>query len=284
MNKKKISKEEFIKFFKPYSQNVDIADNSAFWKLSDAIIRKIILKNIPAKSIKENDIIMDAGGGTGRWVCKLSQDYKCRFILYDLSDDMLEKAKKNISRSDIQQRVTVTKGDLTNINQIETGSVDCIISIYSPISFIYDKEKATKEMYRVLKKGGVIIIMGHGYYNALYSKMNNYFASIEEIGNIEKDYTVKWANHVPFLNVFSKESMEKLLSNAGFKIEKTYGIPVFIQPGLEDFDPKNKQRSQISKALENKKYFKNAFKIEMAHNSKPTVVNRGMNIFTAARK
>ena len=76
----------------------------------------------------------------------------------------------------------------------------------------------------------------------------------------------------------------KRKSNAGFKIEATYGIPVFIQPGPEDFDPENKQRSQISKALENKKYFQNALETEMAHNSKSTVANRGVNIFTVAKK
>lgn len=279
-----MSKGEFVNFFKPYSQNVDIADNSAFWKLSDRIVREIILKTIPVESIGENSIMMDAGGGAGRWICKLSQDYKCRFLLYDLSDDMLKKAKKNISQSGIQQRVTVMKGDLTDINKVKTESVDNIISIYSPVSFIYNKERATKEMHRILKKGGRLIIMGHGYYNALYSKMNNYFASVKEIRNIEKKYMVKWAEHVPFLNVFSKESMEELLSSAGFKIETTYGIPVLIQPGPEDFDPKNKQRSKISKALENEEYFQNALEIEMMHNSKSTVANRGMNIFTVAKK
>lgn len=279
-----MSLEEFNKFFKPYSQKVDSADNSFFWKLSDRIIQEIILRSMPPERMGEHGVLMDAGGGTGRWICNLSRLYRCKFLLYDLSEDMLRKADENISQAGIKERVKIIKGDLAEMKYIETESVDHIVSIYSPISFIYNKEAALKEMFRVIKRGGKIIIMGHGYYNALYSKMNNYFASPTEIKDIEINYSVKWAEHVPPLNVFSKESMEDLLLKAGFEIEKTYGVPVFIQPGPEDFDPDNKERSKISKALEKEDFFQTVFNIEMANNYKPTVANRGMNIFSVAKK
>jgi len=278
-----MNKKEFNDFFKPYSKNVDNANKHGFWKLSDALIKQIIKDNIPL-NIKENSVILDAGGGTGRWVCDLSKIYKSKFIVYDLSKDMLEEAKKNVKDFCIEDRVMLVEGDLKNMKKIKSGSVDYIISIYSPISFIYKKDKAFNEMFRVLKKGGKIIIMGHGFYNAMYSKINNYCAGAKELEFLDKERMVKWGDYVPPLNVFSREIVKNDLKQAGFSLKKTYGVPVFAQPGPEDFDPKNIKKSRISIALNNEDFFNKVFELEMKYNSKPTVANRGMNIFAVAWK
>ena len=274
----------FNDFFKLYAHNVDKADNvSAFWRFSDALIMKIIKESI-GKLCTEKSIVFDAGGGTGRWAVKMSREIYGKFIVYDRSSDMLEKAKDNIEKANLSDRISLVHGDMTHMNNVASESIDHIVSIYSPISFIYENNKAVAELYRILKKGGKIFLMGHSYYNALASKVNNYRSSFNEISRLSKHYRVKWAAHVPELVTFSKESMEALLRTAGFQIEKTYGIPIFIQPGPEDFDPENTTVSKISQYLENPDIFKEIFDLEMENNSKDTVANRGMNIFTLAKK
>lgn len=278
-----MNKEEFNNFFKPYSKNVDNADRHGFWKLSDALITQIIRDNISTE-IDENTVILDAGGGTGRWVCDLSKIYKSKFIIYDLSEDMLEKAKENIKNAHIEKRTQLVNGDLKNMEKIKSDSVDYITSIYSPISFIYEKEKAFSEMFRILKKGGKIIIMGHGFYNAIASKINNYCADMNELEKLDSEHIVKWGEHVPLLNVFSKEVVENDLKQAGFIPEKIYGVPVFAQPGPEDFDPENAKKSRISSALEKEDFFRKVFELEMKYNSQSTIANRAMNMFAVAIK
>lgn len=278
-----MDKKAFNDFFGPYSKNVDSADSLHFWKLSDALVMEIIKRNIPT-DLEEDKTILDAGGGTGRWVVKLSKEYKSKFVIYDLSEDMLAQAEKNITENGVGNRVNLVHGDLCSIEQIASNSIDHIVSIYSPISFVYENDKAAKELYRILKPGGRIIIMGHGYYNALASKINNYAAPAYELQNLNDDQRVVWAPHVPELVTYSKESMERLLESAGFSILSTYGVPVFVQPGPEDFDSENKQHSRISNALSEQAFFDKVFEIEMQHNSKPAVANRGMNIFTVAEK
>jgi hypothetical protein len=61
-------------------------------------------------------------------------------------------------------------------------------------------------------------------------------------------------------------------------------VPVFVQPGPEDFNQNNEGISRISKYLENQNNFDKIFKIEMLFNSLDTVANRGMNIFSLASK
>lgn len=279
-----MDQKTFDDFFQLYAKNVDKADNvSAFWRLSDALIMEVIKENI-GRHCTAQSIVCDAGGGTGRWTVKMSKELPGKFMVYDRSADMLAKAKENLEKAGLSDRVALVQGDLTDMKSVENESIDHIVSIYSPISFIYEAGKAVSEMKRVLRKEGKILLMGHSYYNALASKVNNYRAGSEEIARLSREYRVKWAPYVPELMTFSKESMESLLETAGFRIEKTYGIPVFAQPGPEDFDPKNEKVSAVSKYLENDDVFKEIFDLEMEHNGKDTVANRGMNIFTLATK
>lgn len=280
-----MDKKEFDNFFRLYSKNVDNANKHGFWKLSDALIAQIIKNNIPV-TINEKTVILDAGGGTGRWVCDLSKIYKSKFIIYDMSRDMLKKAKENIRNANIENRVKFIEGDLRNMKSLKAESIDHIVSIYSPISFVYEKEKVLSELFRVLKKGGKIIIMGHGFYNALASKINNYRTDAKELEMLNNKQMVKWGEHIPKLNVFSKESIENDLKQVGFSLEKekNYGVPVFVQPGPEDFDPENITKSKISVALEKADFFNKVFELEMKYNNQPTVVNRGMNMLAVATK
>ncbi len=197
---------------------------------------------------------------------------------------MIKKAKFNIKKKKISDRVSFIQGNVENMSAISSNSINHIISIYNPISFVGNLNKTLREFYRILKKNGKIIIMGQGYYNAIASKINNYKTPAKDLKKLAVLYKVKWVEHVPVLRVFSKESLEKDLHSAGFVINKTFGVPVFVQPQAEDFDRYNKKISAISKSLKDKDFFNAVFKIEMKYNSNPAVSNRGMNIFTIAKK
>ena len=279
-----MQQEIFDKFFEPYSKNVDQVDqSSAFWRLSDALILEIIKKEI-SPFINEKTVILDAGGGTARWAIKINDALKVSIIVFDRSKDMLAKAYENVTVSNKSDSISLIEGDITNMSSVPDASIDHIVSIYSPLSFIYDQEKAMRELYRVLKKGGKLLIMAHGHHNALYSKINNFRANVTQLENLENARIVKWSDHVPDLVTHSKESIEFLLHKTGFNPIKTYGVPVYIQPGSEDFDPSNEKVSSVSKYLEDPLVFKYIFDLEMRHNGDPTICNRGMNIFALATK
>ena len=197
---------------------------------------------------------------------------------------MLARAKENIERSNTSNRISIVEGDLTNIKSFADESVDHIVSIYSPLSFVYEQKKAAQELFRILKPSGRMLIMSHAYFNAIASKINNYKANPEELKELAKTRMVKWASHVPELVTHSKESIEQLFSGVGFSILKTYGVPIFVQPGPEDFDPNNEKKSGVSEFLENPSVFSAIFKLEMQYNSLDTTANRSMNIFLLAEK
>ncbi len=277
-------KNLFKKFFQDYSKNVDNANNQFFWRLSDDIILSIITKHIK-NSPSKKAVILDAGGGTGRWIGIMSKKFNSKFILYDLSSDMLNMAKNKKDLECLKDRLEIVQGDIQNMFKIKSSSVDYVTSIYNPVSFVENPILFFKEIKRILKKGGIAVVMGQGFTNAIASKINNYLAEAKELTVLDKEEKVKWNPNLAALNVFSKESIENLANKAGLKLINTYGIPVFLQPGPEDFDSENKQRSRVSTKLEaDNKFYKAVYKLEMKYNSKNTMVDRGMNLMVVVQK
>lgn len=274
----------FKKFFEDYSKNVDNANSQFFWKLSDEIILGIIDKHIKS-SISKEAVILDAGGGTGRWIHMLSKIYHSRFVLYDKSKDMLEVALKKKELQKLSNRLEVIQGDIQDMDRIRDSSVDYLISIYNPVSFVKEPLLFFREVQRILKPNGIGLITGQGFYNAIASKINNYLADAPELNKLDKEEMVRWSSSLAPLHVFSRESFEKLANASRLKVIKTYGVPVFVQPGPEDFDPENKQKSKVSSKLEsNSEFYKTVFRLEMKYNSQELLVNRGMNLIIVVQK
>lgn len=279
-----MTKNPFSSFFKNYSKNVDCANNQYFWKLSDKIISAIIDKYLKGH-VSRNSVILDAGGGTGRWIEILSRKYLVKFILLDSSTDMLKVARAKKTLKKLGSRLQIIQGDIQNMDTIIDSSVDYVTSIYNPISFVESPISFFREIERVLKPNGVALIMGQGFPNAIASKINNYLASSNELKRLDVSYKVKWNDSLLPLNIFSKESFVKLAEKSGLVVVENYGIPVFIQPGPEDFDSQNKLKSRVSAKLEkDPDFFGSIYNIEMKYNSIDSFVNRGMNLMVVLHK
>lgn len=190
----------YSNFFKDYSKNVDNADSCYFWKLSDRIILEIIKKHVTETS--EDTLILDAGGGTGRWIQILSEIYKAKFILLDKYEDMLNMAREKNALNNIKNRLQIIKGDIQEMKQIKSNSIDYLVSIYSPVSFVEKPTLFFDETKRVLKANGIGLVMGQGYYNAIASKINNYQDNAINLNKLERNEKVKWSESLAPLHVF----------------------------------------------------------------------------------
>lgn len=271
---------KFKTFFKVYSGQVDKFDEAAYWRLSDEIIKEVVKRNLPSK---KDFVLFDAGGGTGRWSIIVNKMKSCFPIIYDLSADMLSVAEKNVEKAGIRTKARLIKGNLENISVCKDESADMIIGIYNVLSFINYPQKAIGELYRILKPNGKILIMAQSYFNAIAEKIAA-GAKPKELQELEERAEVKWNKKVPALKVYSKMSLEKLLERAKFVVEKTYGITVLVSPEYEDFTYPYVKMSNISKKLEDPKFFKTIFDLEKKFNSNPAVVNGGVNLLCVARK
>jgi ubiquinone/menaquinone biosynthesis C-methylase UbiE len=246
------------------------------------VLETFLLEHIPKRT---GVTLVDFGGGTGRWLSKLDSYFTdSNFILVDLSESMLAEAKKKVSGGFFKNSIQLIHSDIAHISDIKSNTVDYIISTYNPLSFCPEPQQVICEAYRILKKGGVAQITIQGYYNALYSKVNNFLAPAEEIKAIFEEKKVQWTPEVPKLWQLSKDDVKKLFTKSGFKSITSRGIACVVQPQSEDFDPENKKVGSLSKQLANPDFFETLFEIEHQVGATDSAVDRAMNILTIGTK
>jgi SAM-dependent methyltransferase len=101
--------------------------------------------------IKEGDTVVDLGSGAGIDVFLAANIVKAsgRVIGIDMTDEMLEKAKKNAADNGYTN-VEFRKGDIEERIPVDDNSVDVVIS-NCVINLTTEKVEAFREIYRILK-------------------------------------------------------------------------------------------------------------------------------------
>jgi arsenite methyltransferase len=105
--------------------------------------------------IKQGDTVVDLGSGAGIDVFLAANIVKKsgKVIGIDMTDEMLEKAKKNAADSGYTN-AEFRKGDIEERIPVDDNSVDVVIS-NCVINLTTDKAKTFREIYRILKPNGI---------------------------------------------------------------------------------------------------------------------------------
>ncbi len=114
---------------------------------------------IELAGIKDGQNILEVAVGTGLAFYEIvKRNPHGRNAGIDLSDGMLQKAKKRLSRLS-GANYSLTRGTAFDL-QMETGSLDLLVNNYmfDLISF-EDMDKVLAEFRRVLKKGGKLVLV-----------------------------------------------------------------------------------------------------------------------------
>lgn len=104
------------------------------------------------------DVIMDIATGTGDLVIKMAQKTKAtRLIGLDISSGMLEVGKVKVKDQKLDNRIEMVLGDSENL-QFPDASIDAVTVSYGVRNF-EDLEKGLSEILRVLKPGGILVVL-----------------------------------------------------------------------------------------------------------------------------
>ncbi len=129
---------------------------NSYQKLEFDTTLRFLKKNLPKKGL-----ILDAGGGPGRYTIELAkQGYNV--VLLDITPANLEFAKRQIKKAKLQNRVKeVVASSIVDLSRFGDNAFNAVICLGGPLSHILEKEKRDKaisELIRVAKKDAPIFV------------------------------------------------------------------------------------------------------------------------------
>ncbi|GBE20204.1 MAG TPA: class I SAM-dependent methyltransferase [Candidatus Pacearchaeota archaeon] len=174
-------------------------------------------KIFPGKGVedflkKQKGKILDLGSGAGRNLIKVRGT---KMYLVDFSEKMLKLAEKKAKKQKI--KIQTTQAELTKL-PFEDNFFDAAITISSIhcIEGKSNREKAVKELFRVLKPGAEVKV-------AVWDKDSKRFK------NAPKDKYVKWRDKgARYYYLFNEKELHDLFKKVGFKIKKKLDSYVMI--------------------------------------------------------
>lgn len=145
--------EDKIKCCTYYRKEAAVYDSRRFncncRKYYDDLFKKII-----HDYVKDAEIVLDAGTGTGRFAIYLAKMGK-KVVALDQSAEMLEVARKKSDEHGVSGRIEFIQGDLEDL-PLNENSFDAIVSIHVLVHFKLI-EKIILEFSRVLKPNGILV-------------------------------------------------------------------------------------------------------------------------------
>lgn len=141
------------------------------------------------KYLPSKGLILDAGGGPGRYTIELAKrGYDV--VLLDLTPELLAKARRQISRAKVRDKVQqIVEGSIDNLGMFEDNSFDGVLCLGGPLGHLLDasqRETAVEELVRVAKHRTPIFV-------SVISRLTLFRTALvdfpEELGKIPDVYT-----------------------------------------------------------------------------------------------
>ncbi len=160
-----------------------------------------INKILAAKAaIKKKDKVLDAGCGIGGSTLWLAKNIGCNVTGISLSARQVQTAN-DLSKSESLQPIAIFEQQDFTATNYETESFDIIWAIES-VCHANDKSKFINEAYRLLKKGGRLILAD--------------FFKKENLAGTDASLIIQWANGWAIDDFATIEKFNEQLKNAGF--------------------------------------------------------------------
>jgi ubiquinone/menaquinone biosynthesis C-methylase UbiE len=191
-----------------------------YFRVFDAITWKYLEPYLPTNS---NALVLDAGGGTGRWTARIAR--KAKVILMDISDGMLRVAAQRIEQEGVEGNVVIKRGDITRTGYADE-TFDLIFCEHALFLF-EEPDVLLKELSRILKNGARLIISAHNRYVASLARLSDEPNS-KDLKNtlmllLGRKHQFMTPDNRVRVFTYSPNEFRSMLERNGFEIEKIIG-------------------------------------------------------------
>jgi ubiquinone/menaquinone biosynthesis C-methylase UbiE len=124
-------------------------------------IEFIVTLHFLKKYLPKEGLVLDAGGGPGRYTIELAkQGYDV--VLLDIVPEMLKIARRQIKKAKVEDRVRqFVEGSVEDLSMFEDETFDAVLCLGGALGHILDvkiRKKASAELVRVAKKRAPIFV------------------------------------------------------------------------------------------------------------------------------
>ena len=113
------------------------------------------------KYLPPQGLILDAGGGPGRYTLELARR-GYQVVLLDMTPANLEFARRQLKRTKLSARVnSLIEGTIVDLSKFKDGTFDAVICLGGPLSHVLDagkRDRAISELIRVAKNGAPVFV------------------------------------------------------------------------------------------------------------------------------
>jgi ubiquinone/menaquinone biosynthesis C-methylase UbiE len=192
-----------------------------YYRIYDAITWKYIEPYVP---IDSDALVLDAGGGTGRWAIRMARK-GCKVVLVDISEGMLKIAAEKVKKEGLQNKVTIKEGDITKTGYADE-TFDMILCEHALFLF-KEPDIVIKELKRILKRKARLIISVHNrYVQSLVSLPEK--PSLDKVDDalnilLRKRYGSMTENGKVKIYTWTPDEFRTMLERNGLHVEKIVG-------------------------------------------------------------
>ena len=221
-------------FFDRRARVYDPVADRPYWAFSDrvllALLRRTLLEGLGEG---EGLRVLDAGGGTGRWALHLLRELPgATALLADVSPGMLEVARRKAARPGARDRLSLLELDLNAPLPRRLGRFDVVLCFHNVAGLVADPAGLVRRLARVTAPGGRLALVLPNLWQAAAKSLRE--GRPGELRRLAASSSVRHADGVPEVLVFTPSVARRLLASAGLVDVSVRGFPVTVHPEGED--------------------------------------------------
>jgi len=232
------------------------------------------------KYLPKKGLILDAGGGPGRYTIELAR-LGYDVVLLDLTPELLEIARERVKKEKANGRVNqIIQGSIDDLSMLEDSSFDAVICLGGALSHIVNekqRKKAVNELVRVAKKNAPIFVSVIGRLALCMNSINFLWREMLRAPDVYRRFTIKGDYFGGYgfspTHFYSPEELKKEFENK---------VRVLEMVGLEGiFSTHEKRYNQVYKL---KKYNKILWETHLKTCTEPSIVGIGEHFMIICKK
>ncbi|HME51175.1 MAG TPA: class I SAM-dependent methyltransferase [Candidatus Lokiarchaeia archaeon] len=273
-SKKPSNLHRVIKFYEEHAKDYDSDYEEDNWRLYDDLTWYFLEPFIPLIEAGQGGtanapIILDAGGGTGKWSIPLAKR-GYHVVCVDISKPMLDQAREKAKTEEMEGTIEFKRLDIRNMPEIESDSCDLVLAVGDVISYALDEDMVVGELFRVCKPGGCCIASVDNTFTYLIMELKS--ERWELLDALLATRTTDYSSPHP-VRTFLPADLQLLFERHGFVVEQIAGKPVIT--------------NTIAKRIRRLKlegHYKELLELEKRFGADPAFVGHGGHLQIAGRK